>query len=78
MWAVVHFFADDSVEAVPKHWFKDQGCAWPIKSSNVNKLIERRVIANSLEFQYLSARLLSNNIGIPGYNIYYLPFKRYL
>jgi len=40
MWSVVHFFADDSVEAVPKHWF--QKYAWPIKSSNVNRLIEKK------------------------------------
>eukprot|EP00102_Acyrthosiphon_pisum_P019799 XP_016657009.1 PREDICTED: uncharacterized protein LOC107882717 [Acyrthosiphon pisum] len=63
MWSVVHFFADDSVEAVPKHWFKDKKCAWPIKSSNINRLIEKRVIPNPLEYQYLSARLLANNIG---------------
>jgi len=65
MWAVVHFFADDSVEAVPNHWFKDNKCAWPIKSPNVNRLIEKRVIVNGLEFQYLNARLLSNNISMP-------------
>jgi hypothetical protein len=68
MWSIVHFFADDSVEAVPEHWFKNQKCAWLIKSSNVNRLIEKRLITNPLEFQYLEARLLSNNIGIPNYS----------
>ncbi|KAE9529171.1 hypothetical protein AGLY_011967 [Aphis glycines] len=51
MWAVVHFFTDDSVEVVPKHWFKDQKCAWPIKSSNVHRLIEKKSYCKSIGVQ---------------------------
>lgn len=63
MWSVVHFFADNSVEVVPNHWLVNNKCAWPIKSSNVARLIEKRVKVNKFEFQYLKARCLSDNIG---------------
>lgn len=67
MWSIVVFKKDNSVAAVPSHWFKNGKCAWPkdyIK--NKNKLVEKRSLANALEFNFYSARKLytEHPIGI--------------
>lgn len=67
MWSIVIFSSDNSVAAVPSHWYKNGQCAWPKKYiKNKNKFIERRSIANTLEFDFFSARKLitENPIGI--------------
>lgn len=58
MWCVVVFKDDNSVEAVPSHWYKNHKCAWPRK--NAKKMITRRSSPNILEFDYLEARKLNN------------------
>lgn len=58
MWCVVVFKDDDSVEAVPSHWYKNNKCAWPRK--NAKRMIERRAFPNVIEFDYLEARKLNN------------------
>lgn len=60
MWFVVHFFNDESVEAVPDTWLKKNQCAWPNDKKNVKKYIEKRIIPNQLEFKWLPARKLGN------------------
>jgi len=62
-WSVVTFDIDNSVEAVPNHWIKNDMCAWPVKSSNVCRLIEKRTQINKIDFKYLKARVLSTNIS---------------
>lgn len=61
MWAVVEFNDDRSVEAVPSFWIKNKRCAWPKKNSK--QMIERRRQPNEIEFDFLKARVLGNNIG---------------
>lgn len=42
MWSIVIFKNDDSVAAVPSHWFKNGKCAWPKKYiKTINKFIEK-------------------------------------
>lgn len=62
-WSVVTFDIDNSVEAVPNHWIKNEMCAWPVKSSNVGRLIEKRTQINKLDFKFLKVRVLSANIS---------------
>lgn len=60
MWFVVHFFDDESVEAVPDTWLKKKTCAWPNDRKHSKRYIEKRVIPNQLEFSWLPARKLGN------------------
>jgi len=62
MWSVVEFNDDRSVEAVPLFWIKIKRCAWPKKNSK--QMIERRRQPNEIEFDFLKARVLGNNIGM--------------
>jgi len=62
MWSVVEFNDDRSVEAVPSFWIKNKKCTWPKKNSK--QTIERRRLPNELEFDFLKARVLGNNIGM--------------
>jgi len=62
-WSVVAFDIDNSVEAVPNHWFKNEMCAWPVNSSNVGRLIEKRIQINKIDFKFLKARVLLANIS---------------
>jgi len=65
MWSIVVFKKDNSVAAVPSHWFKNGKCAWPkdyIK--NENKLVEKRSLANALKFNFYSARKLHTDVYI--------------
>jgi len=72
MWSIVLFNNDNSVAAVPSHWYRNGQCAWPKKYiKNKNKLIEMRSIANTLEFDYYGARKLNTEkpIGIKIQNL---------
>lgn len=62
MWCIVCFEFDNTIAAVPQFWFKNNVCAWPIKSTN--KYIERRANPNELEFKYYKSKMLHKNIGI--------------
>lgn len=62
MWSIVVFNDDNSVEAVPNHWFANNRCAWPKR--NYKTLLNRRVQPNEIDFDYLPARKLGKNIGI--------------
>lgn len=60
-YCVVLFIKENVVEAVPNHWYSNNQCAWP-KSQNPKRLIEKRIVPNTLEFEWFDARLLSKNI----------------
>lgn len=62
--SIVHFFDDESVEAVPSFWFKGNFCAWPKNKAFIVKFIISKRIPNDKEFKYLSARELSKGLGI--------------
>jgi len=64
-YSVVHFFADNSVETVPKFWFrKNNGtCAWPKKTAKFHKLVEKNCIPNEIEYDFLEAREMCSDIG---------------
>lgn len=53
MWTIVVFKEDNTVEAVPSHWFKNGLCAWPKKDQKKN--LERRLFPNSFDFDYYPA-----------------------
>lgn len=61
MWTVV-CFEDNSIAAVPQFWFERGVCAWPKKSPR--KCIERRIKPNEVDFQYLKAKIIKNNISM--------------
>lgn len=63
MWSVVVFEKDNSVEAVPSCWYINGRCFWPEKSKHCKKLLERRSIPNSIEYDLFTARRLSLNIS---------------
>eukprot|EP00102_Acyrthosiphon_pisum_P024186 XP_016661396.1 PREDICTED: uncharacterized protein LOC107884237 [Acyrthosiphon pisum] len=64
-YSVVHFFEDNSVEAVPSFWINKDGtyCAWPKNINQASKLIERKSIPNECEFDYFKSRILKSNIA---------------
>jgi len=64
-YSVVHFYDDNSVEAVPSFWINKDGtyCAWPKNINQASKLIERKSIPNECEFDYFKSRILKSNIG---------------
>lgn len=70
MWCVVLFEKDNTVEAVPTHWFKNGLCAWPKKDERVK--IKRRIQPNKFDFNFYSARILKKDIG--KYTKFQLPF----
>lgn len=61
MWIIVCFNEENSVEAVPTHWYKNGQCAWPKK--NIKKHIEHRNLANKFDFNYYPSRILKKGIG---------------
>ncbi|KAL5239410.1 hypothetical protein ACI65C_006820 [Semiaphis heraclei] len=68
MWSIVLFNFDNSVAAVPSHWYKNGQCAWPKKYiKNKNKYIERRTATNALEFDFYSARKLNTEKAIDSF-----------
>jgi len=62
MWSVVHFYDDNSVEAVPTYWIENDLCAWPKNNYHAAKLRDGKVKPNKFEFDYYRARVLSSNI----------------
>lgn len=60
-WIIVVFNNDNSVEAIPDIWLKNNNCAWP-KSKQIKKYIERRVKPNSNDFNFFNARKLGNKV----------------
>lgn len=65
MWIVVHFLNEDTVEAVPDIWYqrKNKLCAWPLKSKNYKKLIEKKDYPNEENYEWLPARILGRQYG---------------
>lgn len=64
-YSIVHFLDDNTVETVPGHWIdvKHGTCAWPKKYKIASRLIEKKCIANEVEFNYLDCRVLHKGIG---------------
>jgi len=73
-YSVVHFYEDNSVEAVPSFWINKDGtyCAWPKNKYPASKLIERKSIPNECKFDYFKSRILKSNFGKIKVIIYYL------
>lgn len=71
-YSVVHFFDDESVEAVPSFWVNDKFCAWPKKIIYVKKYIEIKRIPNDTDFIYLKARELCRGLSKLTIRINYL------
>eukprot|EP00102_Acyrthosiphon_pisum_P019491 XP_016656701.1 PREDICTED: uncharacterized protein LOC107882615 [Acyrthosiphon pisum] len=62
-YSIIHFFDDDTVEAIPSFWMKDKMCAWPKNKLFIKKFIEKKMApANDKEFKFLKARVLSKGI----------------
>lgn len=62
-YSVVHFFDDESVEAVPSFWVRGKTCAWPKKNIYVMKYIEIKRMPNDTDFKYLKARELCKGLS---------------
>lgn len=62
-YSIVHFFDDETVEAIPSIWMKGKYCAWPKNKLFVKKFIEKKIVVNENEFKYLRARVLSKGIS---------------
>jgi hypothetical protein len=41
-YSIVHFFDDETVEAIPSFWMKGKFCAWPKNNLFVKKFIEKK------------------------------------
>jgi hypothetical protein len=61
-YSVVHFFEDESVEAVPHIWVKKDYCAWPINKTQISKYIASKLQPNAKEFANLKARVLCKKL----------------
>jgi len=61
-WIIVIFNNDNSVEAVPDIWLKKNNCAWPAKSKQIKKYIERRIKPNNNDFTFFNARKLGTKV----------------
>lgn len=61
MWTIVSFDDENTVEAVPAHWVKQNLCAWSKK--DIKKCLERRTIPNKFDFIYFPARVLKKGIS---------------
>lgn len=59
---VILFEEDNSVEAVPVHWFKNGQCLWPNKPFDAKRLIESQAPSKNFEFKKYKARQLSGEI----------------
>lgn len=73
-WDVVHFLNDDSVEAVPHMWFKNNKCAWPKNPKQIKKFIEKRKIPNLDEFVFYPARKFKDK----SYGMFFLMLNLFL
>jgi len=67
-WDIVLFKNDNSVEAVPSSWVNKHSCAWPKKSKNAKKYIEKQIKPNPDDFKFYPARKLGNKT----YSMFYL------
>lgn len=63
-YSVVHFYDDESVEAIPSDWIKDDLCAWPTNQNCVSKYIQNKHKPNDFDFTYLKARVLVKGISM--------------
>jgi len=70
-YSVVHFFADESVEAVPSFWVKGNTCAWPKNAIYAKKYIETKRMPNETDFKFLKARELCRGISKLIINIFH-------
>lgn len=63
-YSVVHFFEDESVEAVPHIWVRKDHCAWPINTCKTltSKYIACKHQPNDKEFAYFKARVLCKGL----------------
>ncbi|KAL5246278.1 hypothetical protein ACI65C_013686 [Semiaphis heraclei] len=61
-YSVVHFFVDESVEAVPSFWVKGKTCAWPKNKIYAKKYIKTKRIPSYTDFQFLKARELCRGL----------------
>ncbi|CAI6377759.1 unnamed protein product [Macrosiphum euphorbiae] len=61
-YSIVHFFDDDTVEAIPSFWMKDKMCAWPKNKLFIKKFIVKKMALNDKEFKVLKAWVLSKGI----------------
>ncbi|CAH1732122.1 unnamed protein product [Aphis gossypii] len=61
-YSIVHFFDDETVEAIPSFWMKGKFCAWPKNNLFIKKFIEKKMGVNEKEFKLLKARVLSKGI----------------
>lgn len=43
LYSVVHFFEDESVEAVPNFWIKGNTCAWPKNANTLRNTLKLNV-----------------------------------
>lgn len=71
-YSVVHFFLDDSVEAVPSFWFKGKTCAWPKNNIYAKKYIETKRAPNDTDFIFLKARELCKGLSKFIVKIFYI------
>jgi len=63
-YCIVHFFEDESVEAVPSYWVKGDLCAWPTNKNCISKYIQIKHKPNDYDFTYLKARVLLKGISM--------------
>uniref|UniRef100_A0A2S2PM63 DUF4806 domain-containing protein n=1 Tax=Schizaphis graminum TaxID=13262 RepID=A0A2S2PM63_SCHGA len=60
MWYVIHFKKDNTVDVVPSSWYKNGLCAWPIKNSNIKKIVQKKEPPNKKDFKWHIARKLGS------------------
>lgn len=59
MWSIVNFTKDNTVSAVPSHWWKNGYCAWPKPSvKNASMLLQKRSIPNKFDYDFFKARII--------------------
>lgn len=59
MWSIVNFTKDNSVNAVPSHWWKNGYSAWPNSSVKHSLLLlQKRAIPNKFDFNFFIARII--------------------
>lgn len=58
LWIVVHFLEDESVEAVPNFWYKNNKCVWPKKKSILKHCIIKRISIKEFDHELVKARIL--------------------
>lgn len=61
--SIVHFFEDESVEAVPSFWYKNKYCACPKNRILIGKFIVSNRVPNDKKFRNFNARQIQKGIG---------------